>query len=932
MVPVIALDIETTGLDPRRDAIIEIGAVYFDGEKVAGTWQSLINPQRSVPALITQLTGITNEMVAGAPVLKDVIQNFADFVGNRPIIGHNISFDLSFLRLHTPLKDNPVNDTFEIASVLLPTAPRYSLSALVDRLDLHNLNPHRAQDDAEATLAVFNRLAEEAAKIPLGLLAEIVQASQNLAWDGGWFFREILKEAAKGPIPARRASQKDYGVLFESPAELLDQPLKPNPELIPLDVDETTALLASGGPFSDFLDQFESRNEQLEMLKAVTSALSESQHLMVEAGTGIGKSFAYLIPAALWSTRNNTRVVISTNTLNLQDQLINKDIPDLKKALNLDLRASVLKGRINYLCPRRLEALRHRKPRDASELRVMAKVLVWLEQGGSGELAEINLTGPVEREAWSRLSAQDELCSAEVCLNRMGGICPYFKARQAALLSHIVVVNHALLLSDVVTENRVLPDYKYLIVDEAHHLEDASTGALSYRVTKNDIERTLDELGSAASGILGRMSAQLQRVLKPSAYASAASAIEKASDLVFRVENEMRSFFQTVDAFMLQERNGGEIGDYGQQVRVVPATQHQPIWDEVEISWEKTSNPLEALIRLLDSFMRDIGDEAPAHQEEMEDTLGDLSGALRRIKEILDHISAMVFDLDNNMIYWIEQDVKYNNLSLNFAPLHIGPLMENYLWHTKDSVILTSATLTANQSFDYIRARLNADEADELILGSPFDYENSALLFLPTDMPEPIDARNYQRYVERAILQTAKAAGGRMLALFTSYRQLLETSRVISPHLAKENIQVYEQGTGASTSALLDSFKESERAVLLGTKSFWEGVDLPGEALSVLVIVKLPFDVPNDPVIASRAETFENPFAEYTLPEAILRFRQGFGRLIRTQSDRGVVAILDRRLRSKQYGQRFLQSLPTCHLVESTIEDLPEATIRWLNL
>ena len=668
------------------------------------------------------------------------------------------------------------------------------------------------------------------------------------------------------------------------------------------------------------------------MLQAVTGALSNSQHLMVEAGTGIGKSYAYLVPAALWSSRNNLRVVISTNTLNLQDQLINKDIPDVKKALGLDLRASVLKGRINYLCPRRLEAMRHRMPRDASELRLMAKILVWLEQGGSGELAEVNLTGPTEKEIWSRLSAQDELCSAEICLNKMGGICPYFKARQAALGSHILVVNHALLLSDVVTNNRVLPEYKYLIVDEGHHIEDASTGALSYRVTRVEVERLFDELGGSASGILGRVSTTLQRLLKPSDYASANAAIEKATDLAYRIENDFRKFFSAIDEFMLQERDGGEVGDYGQQVRVVPSTQLQPQWDNIQITWDDASKPMESLMRLLDSLLSDMGDETLAGKDEMEDITGDLSSAVRRIKEIHEHISALVFELDANTICWIEQDAKYNSLSLNFAPLHIGPLMESALWHTKECVIVTSATLTANNNFDYLRARLNADEADELILGSPFDYENSALLFLPMDMPEPIDFKNYQRFVERAILQTAKATGGRMLVLFTSYRQLLETSRVISPLLAKESIQVFEQGTGASPSSLLDSFRGTERAVLLGTRSFWEGVDVPGEALSVLMIAKLPFDVPNDPIIQSRSETFENPFSEYTLPEAILRFRQGFGRLIRTQFDRGVVAVLDRRVRSKQYGQLFLQSLPNCHLVESSIEDLPDAAARWLNI
>jgi DNA polymerase-3 subunit epsilon/ATP-dependent DNA helicase DinG len=301
-----------------------------------------------------------------------------------------------------------------------------------------------------------------------------------------------------------------------------------------------------------------------------------------------------------------------------------------------------------------------------------------------------------------------------------------------------------------------------------------------------------------------------------------------------------------------------------------------------------------------------LSDEVAAGNEQIENLMSELLSIIHTIQEMHNNINAMVTELDSNTIYWINLDVKYNRLSLNFAPLEIGPLMEEYLWHTKESVVITSATLTANNNFDYIRSRLNADEADELILGSPFDYENSALLFLPTDMPEPIDFKNYQRSIERVILRTARATGGRMLVLFTSYRQLKATSHVVSPLLAKDGIQVFEQGEGASTSALLDSFRTTDQAVLLGTRSFWEGVDVPGEALSILLIVKLPFDVPSDPVIAARAETFENAFSEYTLPEAILRFRQGFGRLIRTQADRGVVAILDRRMRSKQDGALFL--------------------------
>jgi len=306
----------------------------------------------------------------------------------------------------------------------------------------------------------------------------------------------------------------------------------------PLDAEEIAAQIEHGGPFSRYFDNFESRPQQLEMLRAVANALSNSQHFMVEAGTGTGKSFAYLIPAVEWALRNSMRVVISTNTITLQDQLIKKDIPDLANALGSEVRATVVKGRSNYLCPRRFSAMRKTGPENADELRVLAKTLVWLQQGGSGDRGEINLNGPAEREVWQRLSAEDEGCRTEVCVSRMGGACPFYRAHIAAQTSHILVVNHALLLADVMTGNRVLPEYKYLIVDEAHHLESATTNALSFRITQADFTRRLREVGSVSSGLLGRMLTLLSHVLSPSDFASLNMIVHKISDLMFRLENE----------------------------------------------------------------------------------------------------------------------------------------------------------------------------------------------------------------------------------------------------------------------------------------------------------------------------------------------------------------------------------------------------------
>ena len=250
----------------------------------------------------------------------------------------------------------------------------------------------------------------------------------------------------------------------------------------------------------------------------------------------------------------------------------------------------------------------------------------------------------------------------------------------------------------------------------------------------------------------------------------------------------------------------------------------------------------------------------------------------------------------------------------------------------KASVILTSATLTTNGDFDYLKQRLNGYDAHELMVGSPFDYENSAMLYLPQDIPEPSDNYAHQKMLNETIIRLAKASGGRMLVLFTAYAQLQRTSQDIQSALQKENIQVFEQGDGASATALLETFKESPRAVLLGTRSFWEGVDLPGESLQVLVIAKLPFEVPSDPIVAARSESFDDSFNQYMIPEAILRFRQGFGRLIRTQTDRGVVAILDKRILSKKYGKLFIESLPKCHTIQGSVLNLPEQAAKWLNL
>ncbi len=933
MASIVAIDIETTGLDYETDAITEIGAVRFNGNRVEAEWSSLINPNRSIPPAITQLTGISNEMVRNAPPMRAIINELAAFVGDSPVLGHNVGFDLAFLQRYNIGVSNDVLDTYELAAVLLPTASRYNLSALAQSLGIPILeDAHRALADARVTHSVFTRLYDRALQMPFELLEDFVRMCEPFEWGAAWFFNQLLRARARQPINARRAPDDIDGPLFPRTDVRLYPPLTPLDPVLPLDELECGALLEYGGPFSKYFQNYEHRPQQVEMLQAIAGALSNGQHLLVEAGTGTGKSFAYLVPAALWALQNQARVVISTNTINLQDQLIKKDIPDLCNALNIDLRSTVLKGRSNYLCPRRLEAFRQRGPENAEEMRVLGKIMVWLYENGSGDRNEINLNGPIERDIWSRLSAEDEGCKAEVCMSRSGGSCPFYRAKMAAQSSHLVIVNHALLLADVASGSRVLPEYDYLIVDEAHHLESATTSALSYRVTQGDLSRLLRELGGSSSGVLGHMLNLFSEVLRPSDLAAYSQFARRITDLAFRLDHDLREFYHALDTFLTDQRDGRQISNYGQQVRILPATRTQPSWAVVEMGWDTTHETFELLLNLISDLVKATGEIQGQGNEELEDLQSSLGTLYRRLSEAEAQINGMVSEPSNEYVYWVEIPPNNHSIAIQAAPLHIGPLMQTHLWNEKASVVLTSATLTTSGEFDYLRERLFAVDADELMVGSPFDYESSALLYLINDIPEPNDPSNYQRAVEQILIRLSKATGGRLLALFTSYVQLKRTSQAITHVLADAGIETYEQGEGASPNTLLETFKDSERAILLGTRAFWEGVDIPGEALSVLVIVRLPFDVPSDPIIAARSETFEDPFSEYQLPEAILRFRQGFGRLIRTQFDRGVVAVLDRRIITKRYGKMFLQSLPTCTTRVGSMADLPGLAARWLNL
>ena len=441
----------------------------------------------------------------------------------------------------------------------------------------------------------------------------------------------------------------------------------------------------------------------------------------------------------------------------------------------------------------------------------------------------------------------------------------------------------------------------------------------------------MKEVGGSNAGVLGHILTETKSILRPSDFGLLQKRISQTTDMAFRIEQMNREFFNTLGEFARLQREGQPQSNYSWQARILPATRTLSGWEEIEAVWDTTGTTLRMLLTALEEIYGALGNLYAEGHEEVQDLMADLSNVARRIGEAEVNVTSMISKPTSGLVYWLEVQPNGNKLALNAAPLSVGTLVEKHIWHEKQSVILTSATLTTHGEFQYIRNTLGADEADEMQLGSPYDYESAALLYIAQDIPEP-NVNGYQQTLDRTIINTAKATGGRMLVLFTSYAALKKTSQAITGPLAREEIYVYEQGDGASPNALLESFKATERAVLLGTKSFWEGVDVPGDSLSVVLITKLPFDVPTDPLIAARSEMYEDSFQQYYLPEAILKFRQGFGRLIRTQSDRGVVAILDRRVLTKQYGRLFLESLPQCTARQGPASNLPREAGKWLGM
>ena len=926
----VALDLETTGLSSERDAIIEVGAVKFREDRVLDVYQSLVNPYRKVPEFVQRLTGIAQREVDRAPSFAVVAGEIQEFVGGLPVVGHNVAFDLGFLSRNGLPLPGDAYDTWDLASILLPSTTSYSLAKLSVQLSADQARSHRALDDAQATRLVFLALLSKARELDPGTVASI----RNLASRARWPVARLFASPAQSSVPLPSgvgADGLDVGAL-ESRLARSGPALRPAQAMVPVDVEDVEAHLSPGGLLSRTLPGFEWRPQQVEMMKAVAEAFNSGSHLMVEAGTGVGKSLAYLLPAILHSVNNGSRVVVSTNTINLQEQLLNKDIPALREALEDNgvippgkLRVAPLKGRANYLCVRRWGLLAHSEVPTTEDARLLAKTLVWLQDTRTGDRGEINLSGR-DRPAWGRVSAADK----GRCPGMRGeGLCFLRSARDRAEAAHVVVVNHALLLSDLAMGGSVLPSYDHLIVDEAHHLEEEATRQLGFQISQGRLGDESDTMGKLVAGVVAV--ARGPGLPEGQARRGQEAADQLQAHWSRQVKGLWDRLWSMADRFLAQHQ-----ADQG-NLPVTRSTRAQPGWSDLEMAWENLDLVLDEATRQADrvaSFLESLPAGGPADVESMAVELANWQDGLEELRERLRTFLAA--PADSQRIDWMERAAEFGgdaegryNIVFHSAPLNVGVDLDEQLFSKKRSVVLTSATLGSQGTLDYMRDRVGLQESEELMVGSPFDYKRAAVILIPKDIPAPTGP-GFQPAAERLVVGLAKELEGRMLVLFTSHAALRATARGVRPQLEAEGIRVLAQGVDGSPRQIVQEFSESPSSVILGTSSLWEGVDLAGGILKALVIGRLPFHVPTDPIFAARSAQYEDPFREYALPQAVLRLRQGVGRLIRGSQDRGAIVVLDNRIISRAYGRAFLESMPACTVKQGQMSAIPEYAGRWV--
>jgi ATP-dependent DNA helicase DinG len=911
------VDVETTGYDPVRDRLIEIAAAVMRGPEVLDRFSMLVDPLIPIPLEITKLTGIDDDMVCGALCAEQAVAKLIDFIGDRDIVAHNAAFDRGFVEQvagRGSLRGTWL-DSLVFARLGLPRLRSHRLADLATAFAPEAAErAHRAPDDVASLCAVWRIALAGIADLDAGILQRIVGLAPEANWpEREWLARISagrtgvaydLKEVRRHQVSADRAE-----ALYDADEVACSCPT----------AEEIAGHFTADGLAGRMYEGYEQRAEQVQMAVAVVSAFETSTHLAVEAGTGVGKSMAYLVPAALFSTENGVSVGVATKTNALMDQLVFHELPRLNEALGGGLRYVALKGYDHYPCLRKLErfASELNGNSDIDQIVSTAMLLAWTSQSSWGDLDSVNVHW--RREVRGSVQATQADCTRKRC-RYYPNLCYLHGVRRRASSANIVVTNHALLFRDVVAQGGILPPVRHWIVDEAHSAESEARRQLTVGASHSEISFLLGALHGRRGGLLDTVRKGLMGVDDP-----------ELSMLLARMEEETQRCATLA----------GSLFDFVKDLAVLTGGSDYDsaeLWLDAEARssgpWATVESTGRSLARRLGELMahgRDLVTRLEALGGDFNDQRADLVGLITRLDDQHAGLVAVVDAEDESLVYSAEFDRRRNvdAEKLVAARLDVGEVLADNLYARAQSIIYTSATIAMGDSFDHFAravglSRLPDEGWKSLRLLSSYDFERQMAVYVPTDLPSPRDGQAaYLTGLEALLEGVHVAMGGSVLTLFTNRREMERLYAILEPRLRAEGLDLVMQSRGTSAKRLRDEFIADEHLSLFALKSFWEGFDAKGDTLRCVVVPKLPFGLPNDPLSRERERRESRAaWSRYQLPEAVIEVKQAAGRLIRSSTDVGCLVIADTRVVRMGYGRQFLRSLPV-----EDIETAPAAEV-----
>lgn len=901
---VIVLDTETTGLSCAENELIEISAARLRGREVVDRFDTFVHPNGLIPPEITELTSITNADVAHAPRAEEAVAALEEFVQGCPVIAHNATFDRSFIEsVKGGVRVSDIwIDSLALSRIALPRLSSHKLATMAELFGCAAVS-HRASDDVEALCGVWRILLCALTDLPGGLMRLLADMHPDVRWPYRPIFSFLAGER-QGETFSLEAARAQVMQADAEPDHIDADEL---PGLTMPRRDEIELRYAPGGLVNDMYASYEPRAEQIVMASEVRDAFATSTHRVIEAGTGVGKSIAYLVPAAEAAKRNKITVGIATKSNNLTDQLMYQELPKLARELDGGLSFCALKGFDHYPCLLKLESLAagreittSRDPADT--LTAIAVLYAFACQSPTGDLDSLGIR-------WRSVNRADLTTSSRECAR---GNCHFFNrgcfvrcARRRAAKADIVVTNHSLLFRNVAADGKILPPIRHWIIDEAHSVEKEARRQWALSVSADESRMVFERLGGAQSGALGRLTHAL-------ASSDAATLFlglgVKAASSASRASLAMAELFEAVREL---SRNGKADGYADANIWIGPELRAHRGWEYFEPTARTAIDALDEAGKNLSSLAESVGAENPEMVIEVAD------GA-RRIKEMKSTLSLILEGADEHYVYSLQVNKarRAGGEALTAERMDIGEALAEQWLPEMHSVVFTSATVTVSNSFDHFNHSVGLDRLPKgsfscVQLESSYNFQENMAVVVAGDIPDPRDRDAYLAAMENLLVDVHMAMGGSTLTLFTNRRDMEDLYGRVEPRLSRQGLELACQLRGTSVKRLRDRFLSEESSSLFALKAFWEGFDASGATLRCVVIPKLPFANPTEPLSCERNVREERAWAKYSLPDAVLEVKQAAGRLIRTSTDRGVLVLADSRLLSKGYGKKFLSSLPS---------------------